>query len=164
MTSLCAGQDDNRGKAAGAGSDVWDALSGDSGACAVATWHGEFCAHGNQRAQEGASRFTDWDRQNKSPDPRDENQILDAAEKDLVDGFRFYETQSRDSETTSSIPFSPTSTRCKSTPASIACILLSRLLTSVSLCRLLSRRGDVARIHAVLDCRRSPGWIRTRLT
>jgi hypothetical protein len=91
--------------------------------------------------------------------------ILDPAEKDLENGFRFYETQS----------------------SGLGHYFLDSLYSDIdSLAyyggihlvmfgchRLLSRRfpfavyyeisGDVVLITAVLDCRRNPSWIRNRL-
>ena len=45
--------------------------------------------------------------------------ILDEAERDLIDGFRFYEVQDTGLESTSWTPSSPTSTPFASTPVSI---------------------------------------------
>ncbi len=91
--------------------------------------------------------------------------ILDEAVRDLIDGFGFYERQS------------PT----------IGHYFLDSLyagLESLELYagihakffgyhRLLAKRfpfavyyrvdGDIVRVHAILDCRRSPAWTRSRL-
>jgi hypothetical protein len=56
-------------------------------------------------------------------------EILDEAEKDLVDGFAFYEQQSKK--------------------------LGDYFLDSIF--------SDVESLHLLLDCRRSPAWIRDRL-
>lgn len=93
-------------------------------------------------------------------------EILEEAERDLVDGFRFYETQS----------------------AGLGDYFLDSLFSDIDSLRLyagihpkyfgqhrlLSKRfpfavyyevsGDVARVNAVLDCRRDPTWIAKRLT
>jgi plasmid stabilization system protein ParE len=92
--------------------------------------------------------------------------ILDRAEDDLIEGFRFYEKQE----------------------AGIGDYFLTSLASDIDSLRLyagshpthlghyyrlLSRRfpfaiyytvnNDTALIHAVLDCRREPAWIRKRL-
>ena len=93
-------------------------------------------------------------------------QILDEAEQDLVDGFRFYETQSE----------------------GLGDYFLDSLFSDIDSLqlyagihavhfgyhRLLSKRfpfaiyyrvdNELARVHAVLDCRRDPASIRDRLT
>ena len=93
-------------------------------------------------------------------------QILDRAERDLIEGFRFYESQG----------------------VGLGSYFLTNLYADIeslhiyagihskpykSYCRLLSRRFPFAIfykigentifIHAVLDCRRNPAWIRERL-
>ncbi len=92
-------------------------------------------------------------------------QILDEAEQDLVDGYRFYEGQ----------------------VAGLGGYFLDSLLSDIDSLRfyagihslyfgynrLLSKRfpfavyyrieNDVVRVYAVLDCRRDPSWIRDRL-
>ena len=93
-------------------------------------------------------------------------QILDEAQQDLVDGFRFYESPSE----------------------GLGDYFLDSLFADIDSLqiyagihpshfgyqRLLAKRfpwavyyrveGNVARVHAVLDCRRDPEWIRDRLT
>jgi hypothetical protein len=93
-------------------------------------------------------------------------QILGEAQQDLVAGYRFYESQF----------------------AGLGDYFLDSLFSdidSLQLCagihakyfgyfRLLSKRfpfavyyrveNDIARVYAVLDCRRNPSWIRDRLT
>jgi len=93
-------------------------------------------------------------------------EILDQAEDDLIEGFRFYESQ-------------------QSGLGSYFLINLYEDIESLSLHggrhrkvymeyhRLLSRRfpfavfykvvEDTVFVHAVLDCRRDPAWIRKRL-
>ena len=93
-------------------------------------------------------------------------EILDAAEADLIDGFKFYERQS----------------------SGIGGYFLDSLFSDIESLylyagihalhfgyhRLLSKRfpfaiyyriqEDVIWIYAVLDCRRNPAWIRNRLS
>jgi plasmid stabilization system protein ParE len=93
-------------------------------------------------------------------------EILDSAEEDLIDGFKFYENQSR----------------------GLGDYFLDSLFSDIeSLCvyagihalhfgyhRLLSKRfpfaiyyrlhNEIIRVYAVLDCRRSPAWTRNRLS
>ena len=92
--------------------------------------------------------------------------ILDLAERDLIEGFRFYEAQE----------------------AGLGSYFLANLYADIeslrlyagahekpfkAYYRLLSRRfpfavfytfeKNVASIHAVVDCRRDPAWVRARL-
>ena len=93
-------------------------------------------------------------------------EILDEAELDLVDGFHFYEGQE----------------------AGLGWYFLDSLFSDVDSLllytgihekvygyyRCLSKRfpfavyysfdGEIVRVHAVLDCRRNPSWIRENLT
>ena len=93
-------------------------------------------------------------------------QLLDEAEKDLVDGFAFYEGKSE----------------------GLGDYLLDSLFADIESLRihsgihplhfgyhrLLAKRfpfaiyyrvaNDVIRIYAILDCRRDPAWVRERLT
>ena len=93
-------------------------------------------------------------------------EILDSAEKDLIDGFEFYENQSR----------------------GLGDYFLDSLFSDIESLhlyagihavhfgyhRLLSRRFPFAiyyktqknliRVYAILDCRRNPAWIRNRLS
>ena len=92
--------------------------------------------------------------------------ILDLAERDLIEGFRFYEAQEAglDSYFLTTL---------------YADIESLRLYAGVhekpfkAYYRLLSRRfpfavstfeKNIVSIHAVLDCRRDPAWARERLT
>lgn len=92
-------------------------------------------------------------------------EILDEAEVDLMEGFQFYENQD----------------------AGLGVYFLDSLYSDIDSLRLhggihrvvfghhrsLSKRfpfaiyyavdGDLVRVHAVLDCRRDPSWIRKRL-
>jgi hypothetical protein len=93
-------------------------------------------------------------------------EILDSAEKDLIGGFKFYESQSR----------------------GLGGYFLDSLFSDIESLhlyagihalhfeyhRLLSKRfpfavyyklqKDIIRVYAVLDCRRNPAWIRGRLS
>jgi hypothetical protein len=92
-------------------------------------------------------------------------EILDEAQEDLIEGLRFYERLDQ----------------------GVGSYFVDRLFSDVDALhqffgihpivfgyhRSLSRRfpfaiyyevaGDLIRIHAVLDCRRNPSWVRTRL-
>jgi hypothetical protein len=92
-------------------------------------------------------------------------EILDAAENDLLEGFKFYERQSK----------------------GLGNYFIDALFSDIESLhlyagihtrhfgyhRLLSKRfpfaiyyrvqGDVIRVYAILDCRRNPAWIRDRL-
>ncbi len=92
-------------------------------------------------------------------------EILDEAEKDLVDGFAFYERQSKElgDYFLDSIFSDVESLHLY---AGIHALLFGYH-------RLLSKRfpfaiyyrieNDIVRVYAILDCRRSPAWIRDRL-
>jgi plasmid stabilization system protein ParE len=93
-------------------------------------------------------------------------EILDSAEEDLIDGFKFYENQSR----------------------GLGDYFLDSLFSDIESLRvyagihalhfgyhrLLSKRfpfaiyyrlhNEIIRVYAVLDCRRSPAWTRNRLS
>ena len=93
-------------------------------------------------------------------------EILDSAEEDLIDGFKFYENQSR----------------------GLGDYFLDALFSDIESLRvyagihalhfgyhrLLSKRfpfaiyyrlhNEIIRVYAVLDCRRSPAWTRNRLS
>ncbi|MFZ0449076.1 MAG: hypothetical protein WAL98_07510 [Desulfatiglandaceae bacterium] len=93
-------------------------------------------------------------------------ELLDSAEKDLLDGFKFYEHQSR----------------------GLGAYFLDSLFSDIESLRLyagihalhfgyhrlLAKRfpfaiyyrvqKDIIRVHAILDCRRNPAWIRNRLS
>ncbi len=93
-------------------------------------------------------------------------EILDAAEKDLLDGYDFYECQSK----------------------GLGDYFLDSLISDIESLhlyvgihdlhfgyhRLLSKRfpfavyyqieKDIIQVYAILDCRRNPSWIRNRLS
>ena len=91
--------------------------------------------------------------------------ILDEAERDLTDGFRFYEAQA----------VGIGDYFLDSLYADIDSLRLYAGIHPLHLGqhRLLSKRfpfavyyevdGSVARVNAVLDCRRDPAWIQERL-
>jgi len=93
--------------------------------------------------------------------------ILDAASQDLIDGYRFYEKQQTGlgSYFLDSLYSDIDSLQLH---AGIHAIFFERCH------RALSKRfpfaiyyklsGQEVFIHAVLDCRRSPAWIRARMT
>ena len=93
-------------------------------------------------------------------------QVLDEARQDLVDGFRFYESQSEDLG----------DYFLDSLFSDIDSLQLYAGIHAVHFgChRLLSKRfpfavyyrveNETARVYAVLDCRRNPDWIQVRLT
>lgn len=92
-------------------------------------------------------------------------EILDEAERDMIDGFRFYEVQAEGLG----------DYFLDSLYADIDSLRLYAGIHPLHLGqhRLLSKRfpfavyyevaGNVARVNAVLDCRRDPAWIQERL-
>ena len=92
-------------------------------------------------------------------------EILDAAEKDLIDGFRFYEARSEGLG----------SYFLDSIFSDIESLYLYAGIHGLHFGynRLLAKRfpfaiyyqckNDIVQIYAVLDCRRNPAWIRDRL-
>jgi len=93
-------------------------------------------------------------------------EILDLAEKDLVDGFKFYERQSNGLG----------DYFLDSIFSDIESLYLYAGIHSLhfGFYRLLAKRfpfaiyyrlqEDLIRIYAILDCRRNPAWIRDRLS
>jgi len=93
-------------------------------------------------------------------------EILDAAEKDLIDGFRFYERQSKGLG----------NYFLDSLFSDIESLYIYAGIHSLhfGFNRLLSKRfpfaiyykvqKDIVRIYAILDCRRNPACIRNRLS
>jgi plasmid stabilization system protein ParE len=92
-------------------------------------------------------------------------EILDEAEQDLIDGFRFYEVQE--------IGLGDYFLDSLSSDIDSLRIYAGVHPKYFGYYRLLSRRfpfavyyriaGKIVRVHAVLDCRRDPEWITTRL-
>ena len=92
-------------------------------------------------------------------------EILDLAERDLIDGFNFYEHQSRGLG----------NYFIDSIFSDIESLHIYAGIHTLHFAyhRLLSKRfpfaiyykvlQDIIRIYAVLDCRRNPAWIRDRL-
>ena len=93
-------------------------------------------------------------------------EVLDEAEADLIDGFHFYEGQ----ETGLGWYF------LDSLFSDVDSLLLYAGIHEIvhGYHRCLSKRfpfavyylvkGKTTQVHAVLDCRRNPSWIRSRLT
>ena len=92
-------------------------------------------------------------------------EILDEAETDLIEGFQFYEHQETglgwyffDScSLISTLSFFPR----ERTTLSMDIIDASRNDFLFAVYYLVE--GELIRVYAVLDCRRSPGWTRKRL-
>lgn len=93
-------------------------------------------------------------------------EILDEAKADLVAGFRFYEVQAEGLGTRFvEALFAEIDSLSKH--AGIHRVVFGSY-------RVVCRRfpfavyyrieGDVARVHAVIDCRRDPGWIQRRVS
>lgn len=92
-------------------------------------------------------------------------EILDLAEKDLIDGFRFYERQSKGLGDYS----------LDSIFSDIESLYLYAGIHTLHFGyhRLLAKRfpfaiyyrlqKEIVRVYAILDCRRNPAWIRDRL-
>lgn len=92
--------------------------------------------------------------------------ILDEARQDLVDGFRFYEMQTAG--------LGDYFLDCIFSDIDSLQIYAGIHALHFGYHRLLSKRfpfaiyyrveNEIARVRAVLDCRRDPAWIRERLT
>ena len=93
-------------------------------------------------------------------------EILDEAQEDLLQGFRFYE----DREPTLGAYFLD----CLFSAIDSLLLYAGVHTSSSPIHRCLSKRfsfaiyykveGEVVRVHAVLDCRRNPSWALNRLT
>ena len=93
--------------------------------------------------------------------------ILDEAEQDLLEGFRFYEDQQE------AVGSCFLDSLCADIDSLQLYAGIHRVLFGKSH-RLLSKRfpfgiyytldGDEIQVHAVLDLRRNPAWIRRRMT
>ena len=93
-------------------------------------------------------------------------EILDEAEKDLIDGFAFYDRQS----------LGLGNYFLDSIFSDIESLRLYAGIHPLNFGyhRLLAKRfpfaiyyriqNEVIRVYAILDCRRDPAWVRTRLT
>lgn len=93
-------------------------------------------------------------------------QILDEAEQDLVDGYRFYESQVAEvgDYFLDSLFSDIDSLRLYAGIHSLHLgynRLLSKRFSFAVYCRI---ENDVVRVYAILDCRRDPSWIRNRLS
>ena len=92
--------------------------------------------------------------------------ILEEAREDLIQGFRFYEGQ----EPGLGAYFLD----CLFSDIDSLLVYVGIHLVTYTYHRCLSKRfpfaiyysveGELVRVHAVLDCRRIPSWIRKRLT
>jgi hypothetical protein len=92
--------------------------------------------------------------------------ILEEARDDLIQGFRFYEDQ----EPGLGAYFLD----CLFSDIDSLLVYAGIHLVTYTYHRCLSKRfpfaiyysveGELVRVHAVLDCRRNPSWIRKRLT
>jgi len=93
-------------------------------------------------------------------------EILDSAEKDLLDGFKFYERQSKGLG----------NYFLESLFSDIGSLNLYAGIHAIHFgySRMLSKRfpfaiyyksdKEIVRVYAILDCRRNPAWIRERLS
>jgi plasmid stabilization system protein ParE len=93
-------------------------------------------------------------------------ELLDSAENDLLDGFKFYERQSKGLG----------NYFIESLFSDIESLHLYAGIHSIHFGyhRLLAKRfpfaiyyksdKDIIRVYAILDCRRNPAWIRNRLS
>lgn len=92
-------------------------------------------------------------------------QILDVAQEDLALGFRFYEGQEPG--------LGPYFLDCLFSDIDSLLVYAGMHAVTYTYHRCLSKRfpfaiyysldKELVRIHAVLDCRRNPSWIRNRL-
>ncbi len=93
-------------------------------------------------------------------------QVLDEAEQDLVDGFRFYESQQEGlgdyflNSLFSDIDSLQLYAGIHSRRFGYHCLFSKRFPFAIYY---LVEEG-VARVRAILDCRQDPAWIRERLT
>lgn len=92
-------------------------------------------------------------------------EILDEAQEDLIQGFRFYEKREAGlGAYYLDCLFSDIDSLL--VHAGIHQVVYSyhrRLSKRFPFAIYYSREGEVVRVHAVLDCRRNPLWVRTRL-
>ena len=94
-------------------------------------------------------------------------EILDQAERDLIEGFRFYEDQGEGlgsyflTNLYADIDSLDFSAGIHSKPYKHYLRLLSRRFPFAIF---YTVQEDTVFIHAVLDCRRNPAWIRERLS
>lgn len=91
--------------------------------------------------------------------------ILDEAHEDLIQGFRFYESQEPG--------LGAFFLDCLFSDIDSLLVYAGIHLVTYTYQRCLSKRfpfaiydsieGELVRVHAVLDCRRNPSWVRKRL-
>ena len=94
-------------------------------------------------------------------------EILDLAEQDLIEGFEFYEKQSTGlgSYFLTNLYADIESLRLYAGIHRKAYKRFHRLLSKrFPFAVFYTVQGATVYVHAVLDCRRSPAWIRKRLT
>jgi len=93
-------------------------------------------------------------------------EILDSAEEDLIDGFKFYENHSRGlgdyflDSIFSDIESLRVYTGIHALHFGYHRLLSKRFPFAIYYCL----HNEIIRVYAVLDCRRSPAWIRNRLS
>lgn len=93
-------------------------------------------------------------------------EILDEAQEDLVEGFRFYQSRAI------GVGFYFLDCLFSDIGSLVLFAGIHQVVHGYHRC--LSKRfpfaiyydvdGDLIRVHAILDCRRNPSWIRKRLT
>lgn len=93
-------------------------------------------------------------------------ELLDSAEKDLLDGFRFYERQSKG--------LGNYFLECLFSDIDSLNLYAGIHTIHFGYNRMLSKKfpfaiyyksnREIIRIYAILDCRRNPAWIRNRLS
>jgi hypothetical protein len=93
-------------------------------------------------------------------------EILDEAQEDLVEGFRFYQSRAI------GVGFYFLDCFFSDIDSLVLFAGIHQVVHGYHRC--LSKRfpfaiyydvdGDLIRVHAILDCRRNPSWIRKRLT
>jgi plasmid stabilization system protein ParE len=92
-------------------------------------------------------------------------QILDEAQEDLIQGFRFYEGQEPGlGAYFLDCLFSDIDSLIVHAGVHAVVYTYHRCLSKrFPFAIYYSHEGELVRVHAVLDCRRNPSWIRRRL-
>ena len=93
-------------------------------------------------------------------------ELLDSAEKDLLDGFKFYEYQAK------GLGDYFLDSLFSDIESLIIYAVFTHSILDITAC--YSKRfpfaiyyrvlKDIIRVYAILDCRRNPAWIRNRLS
>ena len=93
-------------------------------------------------------------------------EILDSAEKDLIDGFRFYDRQSKGlGDYFLDSIFSDIESLHIHAGVHALHFGYHRLLAKRFPFAIYYRtRDDIIQVYAVLDCRKNPAWIRNKLS